>query len=500
MSSFSLKCNIDQGGSSLRIGNLQVHSHYDGHLTFRGAVPISAGNELKLEDIERSLGAAVTLTICEHGDTAEEVSLSSEGRAKSAQISGFIDQLTVEKNTVGQQLLVSGYSPTIFLDCAPGFQAFGNKTLYEIAEHLLGEGHCPYRIATKARNYRFDWSMQCQESPYNFLKRLCSQTGELECFYDGEQLVLDDLTNPAEYTPILLKEGNNLTNLTVSFDTFPQTFKVEVFDYRKDQILKATQKNVQSRSKLINAVLKASKAYPERRIFSLFSMADQAAVNSVSHRMSAGQSNEIVVISGCSTEAALRVGVQIKIESTLLGGELRQQLFTVISVSHHYQEPGVYSNSFTAIPSSLPFNLPMSHDKPSAGPLCAVVKEVEGDPEKLGRVRIALVGDPNQSISPWLRLLQPFTGEGGWYLPPKVGDHVMILGEQFNPECSPVVLGSFYTGSRDAGFWEGKQGLRSKDFACYTKSGKLYLRFEAMDTEVDKSWKLTTNQVDFVKK
>ncbi|MEO0473617.1 MAG: phage baseplate assembly protein V, partial [Bacteroidota bacterium] len=106
----------------------------------------------------------------------------------------------------------------------------------------------------------------------------------------------------------------------------------------------------------------------------------------------------------------------------------------------------------------LAFNIRMKRQAtPLCGPISATVMDVN-DPDNLGRVRVSLVGDPEQAISPWLRVLFPYTSYGGAFLCPKAGEKVLLLHEGFSIANDAYILGSFYFGSQNAEIWQEADG------------------------------------------
>ncbi|NUO01630.1 MAG: hypothetical protein HUU01_13570, partial [Saprospiraceae bacterium] len=168
----------------------------------------------------------------------------------------------------------------------------------------------------------------------------------------------------------------------------------------------------------------------------------------------------------------------------------------IIEVNHIVNRDNAYSNTFTAIPSGFPFPVRMQNSNhPLCGPLMAIVKD-HNDPDKLGRVRVEFIGDGEKTLSPWLRVLTPYTGFGGMYFLPEPEDRVVIQSEDFNIEKSPFVLGAFFQGSANAAQWHDpknkKKGFTTEkvSFKIDDRSGKLTI--EADDIEIKARKKLKT--------
>ncbi len=436
-----------------------LHSHYDTHHQFEITAAV---HQISIADVKALLGEQIIITI-----TSDSEEFETSG--KQGIFKGIIDQVKIQAHETGTAYVkVSGYSPTVFLDAGTKMRAFSNKALTEITKQLMSDSNLACYIDASADKHSFPWKVQAGQCDWPFLKSLCDHSGELELYYDGEHLILADLTNNDLSNSVELYEGTSLSSLTVNFDTFPQEFTLRAFDNVAGSEINVEHQPLRSNSQLINAALEKS-AFGTIGISLTHSAINSTELKKSARRMAAKQATELIVVTGNTNDPSIKIGTQLTIhtEKHLLEGELVNQQFTVISVDHQYIEPGQYNNSFVAIATDLPYNRGMTYATPEVGPLNAVVVD-DKDKGHLGRIQVRLVDDPNKSTSPWLRVLQPYTGNGGCYLIPKIGDHVVVLGEDFNPDLGMVVLGSFYTKKQDAKHWpHTSTGFYSKKAGLY---------------------------------
>jgi type VI secretion system secreted protein VgrG len=115
-----------------------------------------------------------------------------------------------------------------------------------------------------------------------------------------------------------------------------------------------------------------------------------------------------------------------------------------------------YSNSFTCIPSDVPFRPPRITPKRMVqGPQTAVVtgpsgEEIYGD--KYGRIKVQFHwdrrGDYDEKSSCWIRVAQPWAGKnwGAVWLP-RIGQEVVVDFLEGDPD-RPIVTGSVYNASQ----------------------------------------------------
>lgn len=69
------------------------------------------------------------------------------------------------------------------------------------------------------------------------------------------------------------------------------------------------------------------------------------------------------------------------------------------------------------------------------------------DPDKLGRVQVALAGYGPELVLPWVRLVQPLASkQHGFFFLPEPGDEVAVLRGQGDHPDAMIVLGCLYNG------------------------------------------------------
>jgi type VI secretion system secreted protein VgrG len=121
--------------------------------------------------------------------------------------------------------------------------------------------------------------------------------------------------------------------------------------------------------------------------------------------------------------------------------------YLVLNVVHSIDGSGNYSNSFSGIPAGIevlpnPYDLP-----PEAEPQLAIVKQ-NNDPDNIGRVKVQLLWQQGQDMTPWIRVLTPHAGtrsggdkNRGLFFTPEVDDYVVVGFTQNDPN-RPFVMGS----------------------------------------------------------
>lgn len=131
--------------------------------------------------------------------------------------------------------------------------------------------------------------------------------------------------------------------------------------------------------------------------------------------------------------------------------------YLVVSVEHHGrnnlsgQSESDYGNAFALIPRDLPYHPPQAATRTRMhGPQTAIVVD-DVDPEQMCRIRVQFHwaranGGGNSEISCWLRVAQPWSGNGyGVMFLPRINDEVLVDFLEGDPD-RPIVVGAVYNG------------------------------------------------------
>jgi type VI secretion system secreted protein VgrG len=474
MAHASIKIDVDGWDDALLVQGLSLRQAYNSHHTFEVAALAPQGHELTRRTLEAVLGRRIDLTIALRDDTAEP-----------CRFSGFVDQAVATWTAEGRSVRLLGYSPTVFLDSAPRFRTFGETSLSALVDKVLqpyaGKWAAPVKRGAMGT---VDYSIQMQETDYQYLCRLADQFGKL-CCYDGQKLFFGD---PSAFEPSMdaLEWQQRIKRAELALNLAPLHFSLRGYDLEAGAVIDGERAGLPGTAHAVaRTAMGCAGIYPAANVFVGHTIDGAGELNACTQRLLARQAYDLVRLTGASNYPGLRLGARFSIDHTdelLTAGDYR-----IVEISHAVSRDRQYGNTFTAVPTGFAF-APRIHPTrhPVCGPLVAVVR-ANNDPKKLGRVRVEFLADEERSLSPWLRVLMPYTGHGGWYALPEVGDQVIVQAEDFNMERSPFVAGAFYHGRADAARWfdpqNKKKGFTTEKttFIIDDRTGKL--RIEADEIE-----------------
>lgn len=108
MAHASVSYKIEKWQDDFSIRSFSLHQPYNGHHSFDVVALVPDAFNLTTQILKDILGGNV------------EVSIETEDG--SLKFKGFVDQINTSWTKSGQTLHIKGFSPTIFMDCAPAFR------------------------------------------------------------------------------------------------------------------------------------------------------------------------------------------------------------------------------------------------------------------------------------------------------------------------------------------------------------------------------------------
>jgi len=384
---------------------------------------------------------------------------SGKNKEDHLTFTALIAQVSFSKNQgLTPELVIKAFDPSKILDGPPNTRSFSNMSVEDVFEKVTK----PYPksdLKIKKSNVRntlkFDYLVQYQESDYNFLRRIASESGNW-LFYNGKELFFG---NPQKEGERKIYLGNTISEFSIDFNT--QAFKSKTIshNYRKSDNPEYETKDSDlktANNKICQDLVGASAklfSTPSRN-FKGDEFPDVKSIQEKSKIEGESLVSNLVVLNGKGRDPSLVPGNFISIFSPIVSedsgissarkkGDTAYGSYMILESSYEIHQGGeLFSNfravsaSVTAPPNDQNFQLPKCENQP------AEVIENE-DPEGLGRVKVKFFWQESDG-TPWLRTNAPLAGkEYGLYIIPEIGDHVLVGFEDHNPD-KPFVIGSAY--------------------------------------------------------
>ena len=442
---------------------VELHQYNCQHDTFTIETPedsFDAFNEYIMEHSRDLLGESLTIKFHQYGKVVQH-------------FSGIITRIYCKRQTGGGYgtLYISGNAPSILLDQGKACHSYENKTLKEIIA-LVSEGYDNSAQVDSSAGVNttraLPYTVQYNESDYDFICRLANLYGEY-FYYDGSKLIFG---NKLQET-IELGENLNLIDEDFNLEMKPQDFeyinyaidRAEV--YRKDAESACCEyKNNPIQTDAKNASKKLFKKIPQK-----YHSATSLEQSDIDLEEVVRQERDLrelsLKVTGRSRDPRLRMNTFACLTDI---NARAMETYRVIKISHYHSGMN-YENSFEAIPM---MRTPADYNAeafPKAEQQPAIVKD-NNDPQGMGRVRVQFFWQKGEQLSPWIRMIQPYAGNGkGFYFIPEVGEEVMVDFENGNAE-RPFVLGAHYNGV-------AKSGYKPTTKAIHTQSGTKILLNDA---------------------
>ena len=442
---------------------VELHQYNCQHDTFTIETPedsFDAFNEYIMEHSRDLLGESLTIKFHQYGKVVQH-------------FSGIITRIYCKRQTGGGYgtLYISGNAPSILLDQGKACHSYENKTLKEIIT-LVSEGYDNSAQVDSSAGVNttrvLPYTVQYNESDYKFICRLANLYGEY-FYYDGSKLIFG---NKLQET-IDLGENLNLIDEDFNLEMKPQDFeyinyaidRAEV--YRKDAESACCEyKNNPIQTDAKNASKKLFKKIPQK-----YHSATSLEQSDIDLEEVVRQERDLrelsLKVTGRSRDPRLRMNTFACLTDI---NARAMETYRVIKISHYHSGMN-YENSFEAIPM---MRTPADYNAeafPKAEQQPAIVKD-NNDPQGMGRVRVQFFWQKGDELSPWIRMIQPYAGNGkGFYFIPEIGEEVMVDFENGNAE-RPFVLGAHYNGA-------AKSGYKPTTKAIHTQSGTKILLNDA---------------------
>ena len=425
-----------------------LHQQIDAHHTFEVVCrmdvleKLSGGTSEVAEQTKNFLGERITMQIA---------SLDGLSGYEKLEFKGIVTQVKNVKGfnqSTGDTVIITAKSPTFLADDGPHYASHNDISISEIIEKTFRE-YNPSNLEVHidvANNDTIHYSVQQNESCYNYASRLAAQYGEW-FYYNGKKLIF----GKPETEELALTYGLDLKEYHLNLIPQSHNYKFYTKDYLLDEVHEKDAKEVTSGVNGYNGFV-ANKA---KDIYNKETKVWHNLYNDPESKNRLDKSIEIqkkaieiqqVKLTGVSDNPGVALGNIVKVE----GGRYR-----VIDITHSNNENGDYQNRFEAItaefdayPNTNIQAFPISQSQ------TAIVME-NADPEGLGRIKVQFPWQKSMGeMTPWIRIVTAHAGgDKGFQFIPEIKEEVLIDFEGGNAE-KPYMLGSLYHGTAKPDSWK----------------------------------------------
>lgn len=423
--------------------NLTIHQQFNHHhyfeLRFNHDV-LEDKNSVLINKSKDFLGEQVTITFSTKYDTGYPENV----------FKGIVSEISISNdiNSAGD-LIFKGYSPTILMEGGEHNASFNDKNLTQIVKSATGDipGNVLTSSVMPAYKSSIPFVVQYRESNFDFLRRLAAEYGEW-FFYDGTKF---NFGKPSGGATIELKYPRDISNLNLQVKVAPVNFENTAYFSKEDKKF-----NTASSSQSVNGLdsfgshaLNASQKLYQKPVNALSGKPVQAknTLDELVNVKKSAAASRMVSLNASSDSPYIKLGATLSVSAAKGKSTEDFGKFLVTSVIHSTDGLGNYSNIFEAVPSTLKVVPNPYFQKPAAEPQLAIVKN-NTDPDNIGRVRVQMLWQKDNDMTPFIRVMMPHSGlrgnnkkNRGAFFTPEVGDYVIVGFTQNDPD-RPFVMGS----------------------------------------------------------
>lgn len=355
-------------------------------------------------------------------------------------------------------LQVTGVSHTIALDDITKSRIFLGKNLQEIALELFAEessGEFYQREAIlPTYTKRLPFKTQYNESSFDFMKRLSIQYGQW-FYFDGMRVQFGQTKD----SKVTLINGASLHKFRIQTNLVSHKTGFAGYDYNNASNMESAAAKTSTGSRDSYAAIVGANqgqvARPDLSHGAYTNIAqNKEEIEQMVQIQTSGMDANSIFYSGISY-LPIGLGQIFTIQNLTVSHEL-----VAVEVIHHSQINGNYTCEFKAIPADVKaphYTNVKIFTRADSQP--ARIKD-NNDPEGMGRVKVDYYWTGWNNTSEWMRLIQPYAGDGmGAYVIPEIGHEVLVNFEGGNVDC-PYVTGSHYNGSAKSGHATPKNDLK----------------------------------------
>lgn len=385
--------------------------------------------------------------------------------------SGIITKMEAERSATSYSIKVSAQTNDYFLTLGKTYRSFSEMTLQQIVESIIMNYDGAVNAAINPGHEGvIPYTVQYNESDYDFLKRLAATYGEW-LYNDGERLIFGKI-DVKEQTTLNFMRGEYAdykvvtrpVNLTQEFickdyrqyESYVQKTKEETENETPEAdnhplLSKIKENSLLFLHKIKHDIIRANIGGNSKALF------DELRQQMPGKRQVQQKLAESLRYEGTTYCVKLTTGTLLTIENSFISQAITGGLNEIVpedvlltEVIHYIRNDGGYYNTYVGRPRCLEEKSGYGFIPVPTAETCTAKVVDNEDPELLGRVRVQFdwqeTFEDEELKSPWLRIVRPYAGCGkGFSFIPEIGEEVMVHFLGNNPE-KPYVSGTLYNG------------------------------------------------------
>jgi type VI secretion system secreted protein VgrG len=426
-----------------------VDFRYDAVSSFSAWIPLDAGSDVLnfFNKHKSKIGKKITLVISSGRESEDHLTFM-----------GLITQISFFRSqAITPELLVRAEDPSKILMGNPNTRCFIEKSFDEIFDLVTKDYPKSDLKISKVgvkNPWKYDYLVQYNESDYQFLRRICNDTGNW-FLYNGKELIVGVPEKKSERKVFL---GNTISEFTLDFQTIPIKYKSEVYNYRESKMAQFSGSESDYKGKdnpySKDLLAASSKIFPvETKKHYGDQFADQKELEAKAKVDGQMQSTQLLFLQGSGRDPGLAPGnfisifsphvpadglVKVRLDNNTSYGSymVTRSLFEIQQGGELLSDFEALATGFSAAPLVPGFDAPPCETQPAK----VVSNE---DPDGLGRVKVKFSWMENET-TPWIRINSIYAGkEYGYFWIPEIDDQVLVGFEDNSPD-KPFVIGALY--------------------------------------------------------
>lgn len=431
------------------------------------------------------IGKPVTLNLQTDSIETEIAKWAQGAQIADLEFDGLVTGTSATRDSSQYVVHVEAKTWDALLQDHPNCKSYENKTLSDIVQDVLDGVPNLNLMVIERYSDVIEYTVQYNETNYDFLKRLARRYGEW-FFNDGTFLLFGQIGEPE---PVVLGyPSKDVPEYSVKMKMRHVDFKQVASSYHAfdSTVKEGKEESEKEMNTLNNSVYEASVSNFVKPTLEQLNMGGIAGEDSREKMLdiaakSQARSNraQMLEYTGITYCSNLKLGSKLVIKDNYIASpsdngksDVQQDEILITELIHEFDVGEHYKNTFKGIPSNCDY--PPTYN-PNTFPKCmpsrAVVMENE-DPETLGRIRVQFDWQKKQDesmMTPWLRIAQPYGGKDkGFSFIPEIGEEVIVGFENDNGE-RPYIAGAYFNGidAPDPKWLPGKNEVK----AIRTKNG-----------------------------